>query len=86
MGTIFYMLIKYRSRLLRQVFVGMMIVNGLSILMLVVQEFHYQVSYTSLSYFFPIIGIIFMFHSNPYDIDTGAVESSYFFEEAIPLR
>ncbi len=81
MGTIFYMLIKYRSRLLRQVFVGMMIVNGLSILMLVVQEFHYQVSYTSLSYFFPIIGIIFMFHSNPYDIDTGAVESSYFFEE-----
>lgn len=76
-----YVLIKYRSRLLRQVFIGMIIVSVVSSLMLVVQERNYQVSYTSLCFFFPIIGIIYMFHSNPYDIDTGAVESSYFYEE-----
>ena len=39
-----YVLIKYRSRLLRQVFIGMIIVSVVSSLMLVVQERNYQVS------------------------------------------
>ena len=81
MTTIIYQLVKYRSRLLKQVFFGLLSVNALSVLLLIVQEKHNQLSYTTLCYFLPIICIIFLFHSNPFDIDTGAVSSTFFFDE-----
>ncbi|MBR2284542.1 MAG: EAL domain-containing protein [Ruminococcus sp.] len=75
--TILYMIIKYRSRIIRPLFRGLLGVNIVSIWLLAVQGMHDQVSYTSVAYFFPIIGIVFMFHSNPFDIETGAVNGSF---------
>ena len=76
--TIFHMIIRYRSRLIKQVFVGLMGVNITSVLILALQGFHSQVSYTVAAYFFPIIGIIFMLHSNPYDTATGAISGKFY--------
>ena len=81
MGLILYMIIHYRSRLLRQVFRGLVSVNAVSIVMLGIQGTHGQVSYTTLCYFLPVISLIFLFHSNPFDVDTGAVSSGYFEDE-----
>ena len=81
MTTIIYQLVKYRSRLLKQVFFGLLSVNVISVALLFIQERHNQLSYTTLCYFLPIICIIFLFHSNPFDIDTGAVSSTFFFDE-----
>ena len=79
--AIFYTIIKYRSRVIRQIFYGLLGVNMISILVMLIQGICSQVSYTCVSYFFPVIAIIFMFHSNPYNIETGAVSGNFFNNE-----
>ena len=80
-GTIFFLTIRYRARLLRQIFIGLVGVNLVSLFIMIMQLKSEQSSYTTVTYFFPIIGIVFMFHSNPYDLDTGAVSENYFYSE-----
>ena len=77
-GTIFYMLIRYRSRIIKQVFWGLFGTDLLSVVLLVIQVWHGESSYTGVSYFLPIIALFFIFHANPYDLDTGAVSEQYF--------
>ncbi len=70
MITVVYILIKYKSRLLTRVFWGVMGAVILANVLLCVQILNKQVSYTTLCFFLPVVGIIFMFHSNPFNIDT----------------
>ena len=79
--TIFFLIINYRSRIIKQIFYSLMGVNIVSILMLSIQGYHNNSSYTNAACFFSVIGIMFMFHSNPYDIDTGAVSGIYLNDE-----
>ena len=81
MINIVYLLIKFRKRLLMKVFTGIVSVLVISNMLLVIQAYNKQISYTSICCFLPIISIIFFFHSNPFNIDTGAVSGEYFAEE-----
>ena len=74
---IFYMIIRYRSRMLRQVFWSLIGTNSLAVFLLLAQERHHNISYTTFAYFIPVIGLIFMFHSNPFDVETGAMSDAY---------
>ena len=91
-GIVFFMLIRYRSRLVDRVFYVMAGLNGIGLLLITLQGLCRQTSYATLAYFLPISGIVFVFHTNPYDADTGAVRESYFkaevescIEKKIPL-
>lgn len=75
--SIFFMIIKHRSRIIRHIFFGLIAVNTISITILSIQGFYDNVSFTTLAFLLPGICIIFMFHPNPYDIDTGAVSGTY---------
>ena len=75
--SIFFMIIKHRSRIIRHIFYGLISVNIVSIILLSIQGFFNNVSFTTVAFMLPAICIIFMFHPNPYDIDTGAVSGSY---------
>lgn len=79
--AIFVVLIRFRSRMIHQAFWGMFAPIALSVFMLIMQGIHGQTSFTCATYLFPVLGMIFLFHSNPYDIDTGAVDESYFYDE-----
>lgn len=81
LSAILYIIIKYRTRVIRQIYCGLLGVNIVSAIVMVIQGLCQQVSYTCIAYFFPIIGIIFMFHSNPYDIKTGAVSGCFLINE-----
>ena len=78
---IIYLLVKHRSRLIRQVFYTLISMNIITACLLFFQDLHGNLSYTTLAYFVPIIGIIFVFHSNPFDISTGAMSEAYFATE-----
>ncbi|MBQ9899461.1 MAG: EAL domain-containing protein [Ruminococcus sp.] len=80
-GSILVMIIKYHHRLIRQVFVSLIGLNLISIMMIVLQWKHGSSSYTTFAYFVPIIGMIYMFHSNPFDVETGAVDERFFADE-----
>ena len=78
---IIFLLIKHRSRLIRQVFYTLISMNIITVCLLYFQEFLDDLSFTTLAYFVPIVGIIFVFHSNPFDISTGAMSEAYFATE-----
>ncbi|MBO4877008.1 MAG: EAL domain-containing protein [Ruminococcus sp.] len=75
--SLFFIIIKHRSRIIRHIFYGLIAVNILSIILLSIQGFFNNTSFTTVSFTLPAICIIFMFHPNPYDIDTGAVSGTY---------
>ena len=79
--NIAYMLIKYRKRLFIKVFAGLFSVLLISDIMLLIQRLNKQVSFTTICTFMPIISIIFLFHSNPFNTDTGAVSGEFFNQE-----
>ena len=79
--SLVYVLIKFKARLLSRVFWGIMSSIIMANALLCIQMMHKQVSYTTLSFFLPVVGIIFMFHSNPFNVDTGAVSSEFFANE-----
>ena len=81
LSAILFVIIKYRTRVIRQIFYGLLGVNLMSALIMIVQAICNQVSYTGVCYFLPVMGIIFMFHSNPYDIKTGAVSGCFLINE-----
>lgn len=81
MGTILYQLIRYHSRIIRQIFWGLLSSNLIMILILTIQGIYEQASFTCVAYFLPILGIVFVFHSNPFDIETGAISESFFYDE-----
>lgn len=80
-GAVLFMLIRYRSRLVSRVFYVMVGLNVLGLLLITIQDIFHQTSYATLAYFLPITGIVFVFHTNPFDTDTGAVNERYFYEE-----
>ena len=81
MGIVFYVIIFYRSRIIGQVFRGLIGTNSVSLLLIAVQGMHHQSSFTTFAYFLPVMGLIFMFHSNPFDYETGAAGDTFFYHE-----
>ena len=80
-AIIFYLIIKYRNRIIRQVFWSLFFVNLISLIVSALQGIHRQSSFTTLAYFMPVLGLLFTFHSNPYDSETGAANDIYFSKE-----
>ena len=71
---ILFLMIVYRKRLYKRVmsgFYGTMIV---SFVMLVIQNRYNQTSYTVGTFLFPAIAMLYIIHSNPYDISMGAID------------
>ena len=85
-ATIFYLIIRHRGRVIKHVFAGVLSANLLCVLLVLIQQKFSQHSYTSIAYFFPIIGIIFIFHSNPFDLNTGAANDNYLFHSLEAAR
>lgn len=77
----FYLILRYRGRVIRQVFWGLLSSHLLSYLIMLIQGFFHQTSFTGVAYFFPLLGIVFMFHSNPFDLNTGGASDTYLYHE-----
>ncbi len=75
------LMFSYKSQVIDQIFYSMIGVNLVSLLLVVTQLLYSHTSFTCLACFFPIINLVFMFHSNPYDVETGAVSERYFDSE-----
>lgn len=72
-GIITYMLIVYRNRVFKQVISGVSITAGISVLLICLQQIHGQSSFTVATFALPIIALLYLLHSNPYDLDSGAL-------------
>ncbi|MCR5788385.1 MAG: EAL domain-containing protein [Lachnospiraceae bacterium] len=71
-----YVLLAYRKRIYIKAVMGIFGTMIISFAMLYNQGRHGQSSFTVSTFLFPIIGILFLFHSNPYDAETGTINAS----------
>ena len=77
-ALIVILLVKYRNRIFRQILLGILGALAVSYGVMVVQGLHHQTSYTTASFLFPIFALLYLIHSNPYDIEIGAVNVNAF--------
>ena len=74
--VIVFLMIVYRDRLYKNVMYGFYGTMLLAFLILFMQGRHGQSSFTVVSFVFPTIGMLYLIHSVPYDIELGAVNAA----------
>ncbi len=75
---ILLMLILHKSRIYKQIYIGIVVTTLLSICVMLIQGMHRQSSFTAAVFLFPMYAILYFMHSNPYDPEIGAVNISAF--------
>jgi EAL domain-containing protein (putative c-di-GMP-specific phosphodiesterase class I) len=76
--TILYIIIKYRTKVIKKIFLGLFSIDVIAIMILLVQAVYNNNLFTSFSVFIMEFGLMFMFHSNPYDNETGSASETAF--------
>lgn len=71
---------KYKKRIIKKMLVCIWKIMGLSFGIMAYQAVFLSTTYTVVSFAFPIIAILFLFHHNAYEIDTGTLDQ-YSFDE-----
>ena len=75
-AIIILLLVRVRNRVYKRVMRGFYGSIAISFLMLLLQGLFDQVSYTVVTFLFPVIAMLYIMHSNPYDALIGAIDSS----------
>ena len=79
-GVIFFIIIRYRNRMIPQISRGILLTFILCLVLLGLQGMHHQTSFTGTVFLIPLIGFMYLLHSNPFDLSTGAVSA-----ETLPI-
>lgn len=73
-----YTLLKYQKKFITKIFQCIWAVMSVSYILILIQVFRRQTTYTCFSFTFPIMAALFLFHYNSYDPDTGTLDASAF--------
>ena len=79
------MLVIYRKKFLPKMYRCIWSVMAISVGVMVYQSFFLQTAYTVVSFTFPIIMVLFLFHYNSYDVKTGTLDY-HAFEEYVEIN
>ncbi len=71
-------LLVYKNRFITKMNIAFLSTMVLSLSVVLIQLYHGNCSYTCITYSFPIIASMFMFHYNSYDPDTGTLDAKAF--------
>ena len=72
-GVILFLVLIFRKRLFHRVMLGLYGTISISACMLCMQWVLGRTSYTVAAFLFPAVAMLYMIHSNPYDIEIGTV-------------
>ena len=91
-GIIIYMMVVFRNRIFKQVMRGFYGTMLVSFIIISVQQFSKQSSFTVATFLFPTVAMLYIIHSNPYNIELGAINVSamedmlrYYYEKSKTL-
>lgn len=73
-----YLLVWYRRKFITKMHNCLMSCMFISLMTMAVQSYAGETSYTVISYTFPIMVVLFLFHYNSYDKDTGTLDEKAF--------
>ncbi len=77
---ILIMVFRYSDRIYKQVVRGVVEATAVSLGIMIIQQIHSQSSFTTATFLFPLYALLYLVHSNPYDIETGSVSEGAFEE------
>ena len=75
---LFIIMIWHRNNVFQKVLIGVILTCIVSLLLMVSQAFNHQSSFTTASFLFPAFALLYLIHSNPYDIELGTVNADAF--------
>lgn len=75
---IVFLILKYRDRVYQKSVIGLFGTMAISFFILYNQGRHGQASFTVATFLFPVLAIMYLLHSNPYNVETGTVNASAF--------
>ena len=75
-AVIVFLMVAYRDRIYKYVMYGFYGTMIVAFLILFLQGKHGQSSFTVVSFMFPTIGMLYLVHSTPYDIELGAINAA----------
>lgn len=70
--------IRNRKRLIKPLYRSILASFGVSVLIMLIQGYFKQISYTTATFMFPVITLLYLVHANPYDLEIGAVNVTAF--------
>ena len=73
-----FMIYRSRDHVYGRILTGVCVSAALSFILMYAQLFFGQTSYTSATFLFPAIALLYLMHSNPYDFALGAVDEEAF--------
>ena len=73
--VIIFLMVAFRNRIYKQAMLGFYGTMAISFMILLLQGKHGTSSYTTSSFLFPVLAMLYIIHSNPYDIELGAINS-----------
>lgn len=76
MVVIIFLMVVYRDRIYKRAMVGFYGAMAVSFIILFMQGRHGQSSFTAATFLFPIIAMMYLIHSTPYDVELGAVNAA----------
>ncbi len=78
MGFCIFLLIRYRKRMVTKIAYSIVAVFLMCFVIYAIQIFYEQSSYTVITLTLPVIAVMYLLHSNPYETSTGAVSETGF--------
>ena len=75
---IMIMLIVHRNRIFKQIVYSIIMVAIVSFLVLLRQAAYGHSSFTTVSFLLPLFAVMYLVHSNPYDVDIGSLDVGSF--------
>ncbi len=78
LALLMFIVIKYRTRVYKQIFIGVISSSVLSLVVMLIQIRYGQSSFTTATFLFPAYAILYLIHSNPYDPEIGAINITAF--------
>ncbi|MCR4909420.1 MAG: EAL domain-containing protein [Lachnospiraceae bacterium] len=78
MGEIIFLLLWYRKMLFRRIIYGIISVCILSLAIMFIQGLFNQISFTTAAFLLPLMALMYLAHSNPYDVEIGSVNLAAF--------
>lgn len=76
--SIIYMLLKNRNNIVKELRVTLLIVNLIANLVVAYNMYLFRTAYLTMAALIPILTVLFVQHSNPYDAETGALDLESF--------
>ena len=81
-GIVLFMMIRYRDRVYKPIVVAFVSTIAIALAVMYIQQLCNQQSFTTATFLFPALVVLYLLHSNPYDLEMGSLKMDSF-ESAI---